>query len=119
MSDEEHGDLLDSERGGFILNHKGYLYSRHSENADGSRTYWMCRRRPACKKRAITATPRGADSTVTVFKSVDHPSHPPDPAEAQALQAYTRMKRVADEHPEAPPAQILRTHMPDVSEVNA
>ncbi|KAK3929145.1 PKS-NRPS hybrid synthetase [Frankliniella fusca] len=106
---------------------------------DGSRTYWMCRRRPVCKKRAITSTPTGlfkgqfsqrqnkvwstqlilrlllsADSSVVeVFKSMDH-DHPPAPEEGQAIRAYSRMKRAAKQHPEAPPAQILRQHMPDV-----
>ena len=132
---------MDSAKGGKILSFAGYLYSRHSENRDGSRTYWMCRRRPVCKKRAITSTPAGlsngqffqhqklkfailklfgvyccqrARSVVGVFKSLDH-DHPPAPEEGQAIRAYNRLKRAAKEHPEAPPAQILRQDKPDVS----
>ncbi|KAK3931755.1 FLYWCH-type zinc finger-containing protein 1 [Frankliniella fusca] len=110
------GQLLDSEKGGKILSFNGNLYSRHSENRDGSRTYWTCRRRPVCKKRAIASKGEwGTDSSVVeVFKSLDH-DHPPAPEEGQAIRAYSRMKRAAKQHPEAPPAQILRQHMPDTT----
>ncbi|KAK3916426.1 Obg-like ATPase 1 [Frankliniella fusca] len=111
----EEGKLLTRERGGYILSHKGYLCNRHSENKDGSRTHWMCRKRPTCTKRATTVTPTGNSDTVEVLKHVDHPSHLPAPEEAAALKTYDKMKRTATEHPEAPPAQILRNALPQVA----
>lgn len=54
------------------------------------------------------------EEPVEVFKFSDHPSHPPAPEEGVALAAYSRIKRQAENHPEAPPAQILRTELPQV-----
>ncbi|KAK3911699.1 PKS-NRPS hybrid synthetase [Frankliniella fusca] len=73
----------------------------------------MCRKRPACTKRATTVTPTGNSDTVEVIKFVEHP-HLPAPEAAAALKAYSQMKRTATEHPEAPPAQILRNALPQV-----
>ncbi|XP_052119465.1 uncharacterized protein LOC127748746, partial [Frankliniella occidentalis] len=110
----EQGKLLRSERGGYILSYNGYLYNKHGENKDGSRTYWICRKKPACKKRAITSSPQENSDTVDIFKFVDHPSHLPAPEEAEAVGAYNQLKRKAAEHPNAPPAQILREGMPEI-----
>lgn len=57
----------------------------------------------------------GNDTVVQVFKAVDqHPTHAPEPAEGTALNAYSKMKRAAEDHPEAPPAQIIRSHITEV-----
>jgi len=56
----------------------------------------------------------GTATTVEVLKHQIHPQHPPAPEEVIALKAYSAMKRKATEHPEAPPAQILRTELPNV-----
>ena len=49
-----------------------------------------------------------------MIKHRDHPQHIPAPEEAVALRAYATIKQKAEEHPEAPPAQILRNELPQV-----
>ena len=52
-----------------------------------------------------------------MIKHCDHPQHPPAPEEAVALKAYAGIKRKAEDHPEAPPAQILRSELPQVRSI--
>ncbi|XP_052129022.1 uncharacterized protein LOC127750706 [Frankliniella occidentalis] len=133
------GKLIPSERGGRILSYKGYLYSTHSSNKARTRRYWVCRRKPECKQRATTEEPSGkgeqdkrvshrrevrtgsnfvtsrvaGSDEVEVFKApADHPGHLPNPEEGDAIERYQQIKRRAEEHPEAPPAQILQQELP-------
>lgn len=55
----------------------------------------------------------GHAPTVEILKHADH-EHPPAPEEGIALQAYAAMKRKAEEHPEVPPAQLIRHDLPQV-----
>lgn len=69
--------------------------------------------RCVCKKE-VTPIALDGDDDVAVIKAAEHPSHLPAPEEATAIQAYNRIKRRADDHPEATPAQILRAELPEV-----
>ena len=94
----------------------GYMYVRSREAK--SKIYWDCRRVRSgeCKARAITTAPRD-DGSVTVLKGPkesEH-THPPNREEAEAEKFVEELKEEAADHPELPPAQLLRTAMPGVA----
>lgn len=87
----------------------GHIYYRRDSNK--GRTYWNCRRKEECKATAITQT---VDRKLEVVKSKEH-THAPNQEELQAEKVVHSLKRIASDHPELPPAQILRTELPRVS----
>ncbi|KAL7299220.1 hypothetical protein TKK_0007815 [Trichogramma kaykai] len=93
----------------------GYVYLR-SQQAKG-RTYWDCNRLRAkeCDARAITTG--DSDETLVVLQGPaqkPHP-HPPDVEECSAEKVKFSIKRKAEEHPEEPPARILRSELSGLS----
>jgi hypothetical protein len=92
----------------------GYAYQR--DRISNRRAYWVCKRmyRRECTARAITSDP--ADGVpVVVFKGPDQSEHqhPPNVEENIAAKVRTAMKRKAADHPEQPPAQLLRMELQD------
>lgn len=93
----------------------GYIYQR--TNVSNRRVYWVCRRsyRKECTARAITSEP--ADGVpLVVFQGPDESehTHPPNEEESVAAQLTISLKRKAKDHPEQPPAQLLRTELQGV-----
>ncbi|PSN46642.1 hypothetical protein C0J52_07082, partial [Blattella germanica] len=76
----------------------------------GDKEYWTCQKKPECKATAITI--RTGD-TVTILKESDH-WHAPNQETVEAEFLVNRMKRVAKEHPEITPSQILRNELRSV-----
>ncbi|XP_053946208.1 uncharacterized protein LOC128855375 [Anastrepha ludens] len=98
----------------FLLHINGYLYYKHSGRI-GETAYWNCRRKPECNARVTTY---GGPHNIRVLKGLDeskHILHAPNPEEVEALRVMNRIKRKATENLEAPPAQILRTELRNVS----
>lgn len=107
MADTE---VLTNRRGGTKLLHKGHIFYRR--DVKKGRTYWSCTRKKECRATAISVFDEGA---VQVVKEREH-THAPNREEVDAERALVAMKRIATEHPELPPAQILRTELPKLSE---
>lgn len=94
-----------------LLHIEGYLYYKHSENK--GRFYWNCRKKGEYSARAITSN---HVQSIIIHKGpakFEH-NHAPNLEEVNALKIMTDLKRKATEHPEAPPAQILRSELQNV-----
>lgn len=89
------------------LHVNGFLYLRHNKGKKS--VYWRCREYSGCSARvtANSAAP-GLQLKRQPFPS-DHPSHAPDFEAVRALKLIVTVKRKAEEHPGASPAQIMRT----------
>lgn len=107
----DQGEIIESERKGIILAHRGYLYNLHSRNSNRTKLYWVCRRKPNCTKRAISTAPNA--NTVHVSKAVDH-DHPPSQEEVEALRRCIALKRAAENEPVAGPSQIIQRELEGV-----
>ncbi|PSN56514.1 hypothetical protein C0J52_08459 [Blattella germanica] len=89
---------------------KGLELDFHLRDGKGDKEYWTCQKKPECKATAITI--RTGD-TVTILKESDH-WHAPNQETVEAEFLVNRMKRVATEHPEITPSQILRNELRSV-----
>lgn len=98
-----------------FLHIDGYIYYFVREN--GNKTYWKCRNQVNCTARAITSSAREniivyQGPTATEYHDVsEHLAHAPNHEEVNSLKVMYSLKRSAKEHPEAPPAQILRNEL--------
>jgi len=98
----------------FLLDGYVYLRSRATKN----RVYWDCRqiRTDDCAARAITNNSvAGTDVIVYKGTKLSEHAHPRNQEECAAEVDVDNMKRKAKEHPQLPPAQILRTELQGVS----
>ncbi|KAJ8683416.1 hypothetical protein QAD02_019208 [Eretmocerus hayati] len=88
--------------------------SCRSRASEGGKFYWDCRqvRRRECTPRAITRQLRNEITVLRGPRESEH-LHPPDHGEAEVKVVLNNLKRMAEEHPEIPPAQVLRTHIND------
>lgn len=91
----------------------GYIYLKSKTHK--GKTYWDCKRvrQRECTARAITMQVR---EEVVVLKGprLSPHQHPPNREEAEAENVIRRLKRAAEEHPEQPPARILRNELRNV-----
>ena len=106
---ENFAEIISASVGRF-LNVDGFLYYKHS---GGFRRYWCCRKKGVCFARAITD---GDDDNLIIIKGPQQSphNHAPDREEIEAIRIGGRLKRLAQEHPELPPAQILRRELRSV-----
>ena len=95
-----------------ILHYRGYLYWYHSTKEN--KTYWKCRQYPECLTRIKTSEYAPNTDYLDVLSEKEH-DHAPNPEEVDALKIRARLKRRAEEHPEAPPAQMLGCELREVS----
>ncbi|KAJ8683974.1 hypothetical protein QAD02_019766 [Eretmocerus hayati] len=88
----------------------GHVYYRTRLPVKG-RTYWQCVRTKSgeCTSRLVTMCDNGR---IVIAKSPGAHEHPPDREKARAEAVKYDLKRQAQEHPEQPPAQILRRELP-------
>ncbi|KAJ8670986.1 hypothetical protein QAD02_002245 [Eretmocerus hayati] len=90
---------------------RGFIYVRSKAGKNG-KFHWACQklRNGECSARAVTVQ---SGEEITVIKGPDESkhSHPADPDEAKAEVVKRNLKRTADEHPELPPTQIMRTQL--------
>ena len=102
-----------SSKNTFLLHLNGYLFYKNGGEIGGT-SYWMCRNN--CGARAIIV---GGPDNIEVKKdgNLHDPTHGPNPEEVEAERVITGIKRAAEEHPEAPPSQIIRTALRGVSTV--
>ncbi|KAF7996064.1 hypothetical protein HCN44_009849 [Aphidius gifuensis] len=93
----------------------GFIYLR-SRKPTTAKTYWDCRklRGKECSARAITIFDPVQMKTI-FLKEPEH-DHPGNHEECYAEIKTYKLKRKAEEHPEQPPAQILRTELAGLSE---
>ncbi|KAK3911414.1 FLYWCH-type zinc finger-containing protein 1, partial [Frankliniella fusca] len=103
---EQAAEMITSRRGGKKLLHKGFIYYRLGSRKGN--TYWSCNKKKECNATAVTCFTNGA---VEILKEKDH-VHAPNREEVEAERVVSRLKRIAGDHPELPPAQILRTELP-------
>ncbi|KAE8740703.1 hypothetical protein FOCC_FOCC013772 [Frankliniella occidentalis] len=108
--DAEPAEIITSRRGGKKLLHSGFVYYRRDSRKGN--TYWACVKKKECKATAVTTYSNGA---VEVLKVGKH-DHAPNREEVEAERVVSNLKRIASDHPELPPAQILRTELPKCSE---
>lgn len=96
----------------------GFVYY-HSRYINANRRHWECRRVRSkdCKARAITNRPAPGDELI-IFQGPEQSEHehPPNYDECRAEKVKLNLKRKAEEHPEQPPAQILRTELGGLSQ---
>ncbi|KAK3931526.1 Gibberellin 20 oxidase 4 [Frankliniella fusca] len=64
-----------------------------------------------CSARAITLAAAGGALTVVKGDEQSPHSHPPNREEGQAVKVVSNLKRLSQEHPGIPPAQILRNEL--------
>lgn len=69
--------------------------------------YLICRRKGKCFARVIISW---TEQNIEKGPQQSEHNHAPNSEEVQALKIVNRIKRVADEHPETPAVQILRTN---------
>lgn len=102
-------ELIRSRKCNF-LHISGYLYYGGSGTG---RRYWQCREKSKCNARAITI---GDGENLVVRKGPQHSphSHASNYEEVEAVRVVAGMKRTAEEHPEMPPAQIIRREIRDI-----
>lgn len=83
----------------------GHVYYHHY--TQNNSTYWNCRRKDRCRARAITI---GSGKELIVRKGPKDSlhSHAPNREEVQALTVMSGIKRHAADHPQEPPARIMR-----------
>lgn len=103
-------ELVASRKSNF-LHIDGFLYYYRRESK--GRTYWKCKKCSECSATAITSS---GDAEIIVHKGPDKSPHihAPDLEAVNALKIVNKLKRVATEHPEAPPAQVLRNELHEV-----
>lgn len=96
------------------LHVNGYIFYRSRLPVKG-RTYWQCTRSKdgQCTSRCVTVF---INNEVVFRKQPGEHQHPPDRELAEADVVKHRLKRIAEEHPEQPPAQILRRELPCVEQ---
>lgn len=84
----------------------GYIYVR-SKPSKNNQFYWDCQlvRRKECKARAITLQTVSELIVLKGPKKSPH-EHPPNQDTAKAELVKVNLKRVAEDHPECPPAQV-------------
>lgn len=89
-----------------------YIYSREK---NGNK-YWDCKilRSKECTARAITKWNGGELVIIKGLDPKDH-AHPANREEAEAEKVQLKLKRKAEDHPELPPAKILRTELAGIS----
>ena len=102
-------EIITSRRGGTKLLNNGFLYYRR--DSKNRKTYWYCKRKNECKATAITMY---VDRHLEVLKEKLR-THAPNQEEVNAEKVKANLKRIAADHPELPPAQILRTELPKVA----
>ena len=102
-------EIIVSAKNGRKLLLNGQMYYRR--NTVKERQYWECVRKGECRGTAITT--QSAHGAITVHKEGQH-SHAPNQELVEAERVKQTLKRKAAEHPEATPAQILRTELPRV-----
>lgn len=93
----------------------GFIFLR--SKVEKGKIYWECKRLRAkeCKARAITTEPDAQGNfTITKRPEIDHHLHAPNQEECQAELLRIKIKRRAEEHPEEPPAAILRRELVQV-----
>lgn len=91
-----------------FLHIDGFLYYKHSGPENGRR-YWRCRKRDECEARATTT---GGDSNLILIEGdTSKHSHAANREEVAAEKIVRSVKRLAKEHPELPPSQILRREL--------
>ena len=86
------------------LIYKGFIYIKHSSG----NIYWRCQDCKVCATRLVVDA---NGHIIIVKKGGDASSHSyaPDPEAVTALKTLCSMRREATEHPEAPPARIMRS----------
>ena len=92
--------------GGFL-----YYYSKKAK----THKYWDCEvmRRGHCEARAVTEETQAGLRIIKGPTRSPH-THPPDREAARAEEVRQRLRSQAVEQPAAPPAQLLRDHLPQV-----
>ena len=98
--------LLHLGLGGAKLLYDGHMYYRR-DTKKGT-TYWNRVKKGECK---ATASTKVLDQKLEVLKTKPH-THAPNQEEVQAEKTVQNLKRIASDHPELPPAQILRRAAP-------
>lgn len=98
-----------------ILHIDGFLFYKHSGTI-GGKVYWECKG-SNCKSTAITV---GNEDNLEVVKGpfgpkFSHHEHAPNHEEVNALKHVTNLKRTAEDHPEVPPAVLIRNELRGVS----
>lgn len=110
MSNNKVVEIIKSASGGILLHGDGFLYYKHSGQFP-DKIYWRCRNvQEKCKGRINTL---GDENHLVVTKENPH-GHGPNHEEVESLRVVNRMKRKAEEHPDMPPAQIIRTELRSV-----
>ena len=104
-------EYIKSRSSGYLLNINGFLYYKNG-GTYMQRTYWLCKNAPECNARATTDG--GPDHVQLRRGSEDDHNHAPDTNAALAEKVQASIKRRAMAHPEAPPAQVLRTELRNV-----
>lgn len=95
----------------------GYVYIKSKNEKRLQRTYWDCNRlrNKECSARAITSLANLGEHPVVFKGPVESKhSHPSNLEECGAEKLKQSLKRRAEEHPEEPPAQILRHQLHNV-----
>ena len=103
-------EIITSARGGRKLLLNGHIYYRR--DTEKGIEYWHCVLKDECKGTAITKIENGE---IKVRKEGAH-SHAPNQGKCQAEIVKAKLKKMADENPEAPPAQLFRRELPNVPE---
>ncbi|KAJ8670726.1 hypothetical protein QAD02_001985 [Eretmocerus hayati] len=94
---------------------RGFIYVRSKAGQNG-KFHWACQRlrKGECSARAVSVQ---SGESITIIKGPDESkhSHPAAPDEAKAEIVKLNLKRPAEEHPELPPTQIMRTQLAGMS----
>jgi len=103
-------EIITSARGGrnLLLNEPIY-YRRDPKKGIEC---WQCVSKDECKGTAITKIENGEIK----IREEGAQLHAPNQEKCEAENVKAELKHIADENPEAPPAQLLRRELPNVPE---
>ena len=75
-----------------LIDDLNYGYFRHRKNADGSKIYWICERKTACRARVHTEE---KDGEIRIIKSVGEHDHPATAASVKARESLAQRESLA------------------------
>lgn len=105
--------LLRSSKNKDKIIYKNYVYQFHSFSRNGKKSYWRCENRDICNARLVTN--KNVNDHIHIYKEGQH-THVENGAEVRAKQVVEGIKRRAEQHPNEPPACVIREEIQGIED---
>lgn len=107
--------IVTSNKNGLILEDGEYRYHFHSFSKNRNNRYWRCELRDICGARCTTNADVVENGVTSIKYSKTRHMHEAEKVEIAVQEVIRNIKRKASEHPNAPPAAILREEIVNVT----